>query len=70
MGNYLRCPKCKKKVSWKNNPYRPFCSKVCKLADLFSWLEEEYRIKVSEEENFKQESLENKKEKKVFGTRD
>ncbi len=49
MGNKLKCPKCKREVTWENNPYRPFCSKVCKLADLYSWLEEEYRIKISDD---------------------
>ena len=36
MGNKLkiRCPVCKKKTFWEGNPYRPFCSKECKLADL------------------------------------
>ncbi|MCS7279465.1 MAG: DNA gyrase inhibitor YacG [Thermodesulfobacteriaceae bacterium] len=63
MGSKLKCPKCKREVKWKNNPYKPFCSKVCKLADLYGWLEEEYRIKVIEE-------IEDKKEPKVFGTKD
>jgi len=48
MGNSLkkvRCPVCKKRVNWEGNPYRPFCSKKCKLADLYGWLSEEYRIK-------------------------
>ncbi len=39
-----RCPICKKPVSWKDNPYRPFCSEKCKMADLYSWLNEEYKI--------------------------
>ncbi len=38
------CPTCGKKVEWTNNPYRPFCSKRCKLIDLGKWLNEEYRI--------------------------
>ena len=46
----LKCPICKKPTYWENNPYRPFCSKECKLADLFGWLSEEYSIKVSENE--------------------
>ncbi len=45
----VRCPFCKRKITWENNPYRPFCSKECKLADLYSWLNEEYRIKLKEE---------------------
>ncbi len=41
----VKCPICKKYTSWEGNPYRPFCSKECKLADLYGWLNEEYRIK-------------------------
>jgi endogenous inhibitor of DNA gyrase (YacG/DUF329 family) len=26
------------------NPYRPFCSERCKLADLGSWLNGDYRV--------------------------
>jgi len=50
MGSKLKvkCPICKKKTTWGKNPYRPFCSKECKLADLYHWIEEDYRIKVSE----------------------
>ena len=52
MGNKLKikCPVCKKETFWEGNPYRPFCSKECKLADLYSWLTEEYRIKLTPEE--------------------
>ncbi|PMP97902.1 MAG: DNA gyrase inhibitor YacG [Thermodesulfobacterium geofontis] len=45
----VRCPICKRKTSWKNNPYRPFCSRECKLADLFNWLNEDYKIRILEE---------------------
>lgn len=51
MANALRkrlCPLCGKETTWKGNPYRPFCSKECKLADLYNWLSEEYRIKLKE----------------------
>ncbi len=47
---FIKCPICKKKTLWKGNPYRPFCSRECKLADLYHWLYEEYRIKLKEEE--------------------
>ncbi|BAU23253.1 hypothetical protein THC_0867 [Caldimicrobium thiodismutans] len=46
----VRCPHCKRKTTWEGNPYRPFCSKECKLADLYSWLSEEYRLKLRPEE--------------------
>jgi len=45
----VRCPICKKKTTWKGNPFRPFCSKECKLADLYGWLSEDYRIKLKSE---------------------
>jgi endogenous inhibitor of DNA gyrase (YacG/DUF329 family) len=46
----LKCPHCKRETTWRDNPYRPFCSKECKLADLYSWLSEEYRFKLRSEE--------------------
>ncbi len=39
-----KCPTCKKKTKWKNNPFRPFCSERCKLIDLGRWASEEFRI--------------------------
>ena len=44
----VRCPRCKKLVEWEGNPYRPFCSERCKLADLDDWLEERYIIEGQE----------------------
>jgi endogenous inhibitor of DNA gyrase (YacG/DUF329 family) len=38
------CPKCRKETKWRGNPYRPFCSKRCKLIDLGSWIDERYLI--------------------------
>ena len=39
------CPTCKKKVEYRtDNPFRPFCSKRCRLIDLGTWLEEGYSI--------------------------
>jgi endogenous inhibitor of DNA gyrase (YacG/DUF329 family) len=40
-----KCPQCKKKIVWRNNPYRPFCSERCKLIDLGKWASEEYKIR-------------------------
>jgi len=40
----IKCPSCKKKTEWQNNPYRPFCSERCKLIDLGAWVSEEYKI--------------------------
>jgi uncharacterized protein len=39
-----RCPRCETPVVWSDNPARPFCSHRCKLIDLGSWLDEEYRV--------------------------
>ncbi|WP_297444694.1 DNA gyrase inhibitor YacG [Desulfurobacterium sp.] len=40
----IKCPICGKETEWENNPFRPFCSKKCKLADLHKWLTEEYVV--------------------------
>ena len=46
-GAYIcKCPCCQKQMVYdSSNPYRPFCSKVCKTEDLASWAQEEYRVK-------------------------
>lgn len=39
------CPTCGKPTVWSiQNPYRPFCSERCKMADLGSWLNGDYRV--------------------------
>ena len=38
------CPVCKKKTTWENNAFRPFCSERCRLIDLGKWASEDYRI--------------------------
>jgi hypothetical protein len=43
----LTCPICHREVAYvvrDEVPYRPFCSRRCKLVDLGRWLNEEYRI--------------------------
>lgn len=41
----MKCPNCMKDIKYsKKNPYRPFCSKQCKMADLGAWFSEEYRL--------------------------
>jgi endogenous inhibitor of DNA gyrase (YacG/DUF329 family) len=45
------CPICKNKTTWEENPWRPFCSERCKLADLGKWVLEEYKIEGRQEEN-------------------
>ncbi|NIA08964.1 MAG: DNA gyrase inhibitor YacG [Nitrospiraceae bacterium] len=39
-----RCPWCGRPTCFEGNPYRPFCSKRCKMADLDAWFRGEYRI--------------------------
>lgn len=41
-------------AEYKDNPFRPFCSKRCKDIDLMNWADERYRIpgqKVRKDEN-------------------
>lgn len=40
----MKCPTCGKPASWKDNPFRPFCSERCKLVDFGRWINEEYRV--------------------------
>ncbi|MBZ5874701.1 MULTISPECIES: DNA gyrase inhibitor YacG [Chromohalobacter] len=41
----VACPQCRTKVAWTtDNPYRPFCSKRCRLLDLGAWADESHRI--------------------------
>ena len=44
MARELKCPRCRKKTTWENNPHRPFCSERCRLIDLGVWLDEGYRV--------------------------
>lgn len=39
------CPHCKTRIVWsEQNPYRPFCSKRCRIMDLGAWADESHRI--------------------------
>lgn len=41
----MLCPTCKCPVEWsQSRPYRPFCSRRCKLIDLGAWLDGSRRI--------------------------
>ncbi|WP_257280036.1 DNA gyrase inhibitor YacG [Endozoicomonas sp. ISHI1] len=45
MPTTVKCPKCGKEVEWKKeNTFRPFCSRRCKLIDLGAWANEERSI--------------------------
>lgn len=40
----LSCPRCREKVYWKGNKWRPFCSERCKMIDLGKWASEDYKV--------------------------
>ncbi|UCH80404.1 MAG: DNA gyrase inhibitor YacG [Nitrospiraceae bacterium] len=40
----VKCPTCRKKNEWNDNPFRPFCSERCKLIDLGAWAADKYKI--------------------------
>ncbi|KJR41651.1 protein of unknown function DUF329 [Candidatus Magnetoovum chiemensis] len=51
----MKCLKCGKDTKYENNPFRPFCSKRCKISDLAAWANEDYVIKgVQSEDEQKQ----------------
>ena len=46
MKQQVKCPTCGKYVEWsEKHPWRPFCSDRCRMIDLGSWADENYRIK-------------------------
>ncbi len=52
----IKCPICGKLQEYENNPWKPFCSKSCKILDLWNWFHESYSIKVEEiDENINEE---------------
>jgi endogenous inhibitor of DNA gyrase (YacG/DUF329 family) len=45
MATRVKCPMCSVAVEWSPaNPYRPFCSQRCKLADLGAWASGQYSV--------------------------
>jgi endogenous inhibitor of DNA gyrase (YacG/DUF329 family) len=48
----IDCPICKKTIEEAPNDFgpRPFCSSRCKMVDLGNWLNDAYRIPVSNRE--------------------
>lgn len=41
----IKCPQCEQPTIWhSSNPFRPFCSRKCKLIDLGEWLDENRTI--------------------------
>jgi uncharacterized protein len=54
----VSCPRCGVAVAWSNtNPWRPFCSEQCKMADLGAWASESYRIPVVEYDDITEEDF-------------
>lgn len=48
----VKCPTCRKDVVWcSDNPYRPFCSRRCKLIDLGEWAQEKYTVAAEEDDS-------------------
>lgn len=42
---WVACPGCAADALFApSNPYRPFCSKRCKLQDLGAWASEDFRM--------------------------
>ncbi len=42
---HVQCPNCQTRVEWSNDqPYRPFCSKRCRMIDFGAWANETYTI--------------------------
>jgi endogenous inhibitor of DNA gyrase (YacG/DUF329 family) len=50
------CPICRENANREGNPYKPFCSRRCKLIDLESWISERYRVPVDEESTDRDDS--------------
>jgi endogenous inhibitor of DNA gyrase (YacG/DUF329 family) len=46
----IKCPICKRKTTFEENPWRPFCSERCKLIDLGKWVMGQYRVEGKKEE--------------------
>ncbi len=44
----MKCPICKKAVTWQDNAWRPFCSERCRLLDLGNWADGTYNLPVEE----------------------
>ncbi|MCF7530079.1 DNA gyrase inhibitor YacG [Neisseria lisongii] len=48
----VKCPTCRTAVRWNaDSPYRPFCSRRCKLIDLGEWANERYSVAAAEDDS-------------------
>lgn len=52
----VKCPTCGKKVEYKGNEFRPFCSERCKLLDFGAWADEKFSLP-SQTESLSEEDL-------------
>ncbi|MCS7203142.1 MAG: DNA gyrase inhibitor YacG [Thermodesulfovibrio sp.] len=67
---FVICPNCGKYTVFKDNPWRPFCSKACKVLDLWNWLNGVYSIKIEEvEESIKIKEVNNDKNDSMWCSR-
>jgi len=70
MNIHVKCPHCHSEVLWSTeNPYRPFCSKRCKLIDFGDWASESHKIPselVENSEDFYEENLHTNIEKELL----
>jgi endogenous inhibitor of DNA gyrase (YacG/DUF329 family) len=45
----VKCPTCELLLFYsKENPFRPFCSERCRVADTANWADETYRVPSAE----------------------
>ena len=44
----MKCPTCHQPTTYRDNPFRPFCSERCKLIDFGAWANEEYAVPAEE----------------------
>ncbi len=40
----VTCPRCKNKIEYEGNIFRPFCSERCQQIDLGAWLTEKHAV--------------------------
>lgn len=52
MSKTYHCPHCQKEIIWDESfPFRPFCSKRCKMIDFGDWAAEKHKIPAEIVEN-------------------
>lgn len=51
----VKCPICREPTPWQGNPYRPFCSRRCKMIDLGNWADGKYNVESVDPPDFTDE---------------